>query len=875
MRAAKLLLAIQFIIFGTYASAQKGTIRGSVIDGTTGEPLFGVTVVIQNSTIGAATDFEGKFSISADPGTYNLQVSYISYKTTTVQEVVVKAGEVTVLDNIRLNEDVAELAEVVVTAEAIKTTEAALLTVKRKSANLIDGISAASFRKIGDSDAASAVKRVTGVSVEGGKYVYVRGLGDRYTKTILNGVDIPGLDPDRNSLQIDIFPTNLIDNMIVLKSAVAEMPADFTGGVINIETKDFPEEKILDVSFGVTFNPSMHFNNDFLTYDGSSTDWLGFDTDTRQLPSGARGDIPLPGVSSDQEVLDFSRSFDQTLGASNETSLLDYSLGVTLGDQIDLKNENKLGYIFSATYKRTNEFYDDLIFGEYQLAGDADDTDLVTATVQNGAQGVQNVLIGGLAGIAYKTDKSKFRLNALRLQNGESKAAQFSIVDDPEDRAVGKSGFTATSDNLEYSQRSLTNFLLNGEHFLGNGNWTIDWRVSPTFSSIEDPDIRKAAFSVSQGEFEIAPGQAGVPSRIWRFLDEVNLVGKVDITRNANVFGSDAKFKFGGSYVFKERDYEILQYQLAFFGRQPVWSGDPNEILQDQNLFPNDGNGYFQSGNEDPNPNEYNSTVNNLGIYASAEVNPFERLKAIVGLRAENYVQRHTGRDITSAQTGGSDGNTLDDDKVLDALDFFPSVNLIYSLNDEQNLRFSYSKTIARPSFKELSFAQILDPISNRTFNGGLFTYPGEWDGNLSETIINNLDIRWELFLSRGQLFSVSGFYKSFQDPIELVRIRQAQTTNEFQPRNVGDAEVFGVEVEFRKTLDFLSPTLSNFSFNGNVTVTESVLEISNTEFEARQEFEKTGQTIEDTREMAGQAPYVINAGISYENIKASLDAGL
>ena len=276
-------LSFLFLLVSFNVLAQKGIIRGTVIEDSNGEPLFGVTVQIKGTTNGAITDFDGKFEIQADAGTYDLQASFVSFQTVTISGLAVVAGEVTLIDQIRLKEDVELLEEVVVTAEVIKTTEAALLTVKRKSANLIDGISAASFRKIGDSDAASAAKRITGVSIEGGRYVYVRGLGDRYTKTLLNGLDIPGLDPDRNTLQMDIFPTNILSNIIVSKTFTADLPADFTGGLVNIETQDVPDIKTTTAQVGFGFTPGMHFNNEYLAYEGGATDWLGLDDGTREL----------------------------------------------------------------------------------------------------------------------------------------------------------------------------------------------------------------------------------------------------------------------------------------------------------------------------------------------------------------------------------------------------------------------------------------------------------------------------------------------------------------------------------------------------------------------------------------------------------------
>jgi outer membrane receptor protein involved in Fe transport len=297
-------------------------------------------------------------------------------------------------------------------------------------------------------------------------------------------------------------------------------------------------------------------------------------------------------------------------------------------------------------------------------------------------------------------------------------------------------------------------------------------------------------------------------------------------------------------------------------------------VLDPIYLYPNKPNSlYYQSGNNDPNPNTYESNINNTAFYVSNEFELIKGLKTILGIRAENYIQRHTGRDQAYA-SGDINGQNLDNEKVLESIDFFPTANIIYSLTKDQNLRFSYSRTIARPSFKELSFAQIIDPISNRIFNGSLFTY-GDWDGNLTETRIDNIDFRWELFLQRGQLFSVSAFYKKFDNPIELVRIPEQQTSSEYQPRNVGDGQLLGFETEFRKDLDFVSPLFANFNISGNFTYVVSSIDMTESEYNARKSYEKTGETIENTRQMAGLSPWVVNAGISYSNTESALNAGI
>ncbi|MGJ3236519.1 TonB-dependent receptor domain-containing protein [Marivirga sp.] len=880
MLKIKYFLVATLLMSVSVAFAQNGKIRGTVIEDTNGEPLIGANVVINGTSNGAVTDLDGQFTINAAAGTYDLRVSFITFQSVTIEGVVVKDGEVNVLGSIRLKEETSELQEVVVTAKAIRTTEAALMTVKKKAPGMMDGISSAKFKLIGDATAVEAVKRVTGVSIEGGKYVYVRGLGDRYTKTTLNGVDIPGLDPDRNSLQMDIFPTNLIDNMMVNKTFTADLPADFTGGLVNIETKDFPEEKIANVSLGIGFNPSMHFNSDYISYEGGDTDILGFDDGTRALPIDAqRGSVPTPfdGTSSETKVANFVRSFEPTLGASTSTSLMDYSLGISLGNQFSINEESnnnpKIGYVFSLSYKNETKFYDDVTYGEYQRYSDPERNELRYATIQNGELGENNVLIGALGGLAYKSKNTKLRLTAMHLQNGESRAGQFMI--DNDGAAVGQSGYLAQSDNLEYNQRGLTNILLGGTHMIKGNDWEIDWKLSPTISSNEDPDIRKTAFSDIENNMpRFNAGEGGNPTRIWRSLNEINATAKFDITRKYKFNDEDAKFKFGASHNYKIRDYEILFFDLQFFNAQSWDDADQSEVLNEENLYPNSPNGiYYQSGNNDPNPNEYSSNVNNTGAYVSNEFYPLANFKTVLGVRVENYVQRHTGRDQAFA-SGNENGRNLENEKVLDSFDFFPSANLIYSLTDDQNLRASYNRTIARPSFKELSFAQILDPITNRIFNGSLFPY-SDWNGQLTETRIDNIDLRWELFQKEGQMFSVSAFYKSFDDPIELVRIPEQQTSTEFQPRNVGDGRVLGLEFEARQKLYFISPSLRNFNISGNVTLVHSRIDMTDREFFARLVYKKAGQNLTDTRQMAGQSPYVINTGLSYGNYETGINTGL
>lgn len=853
------------------AAAQQGIIRGTVIDQDSGEPLLGVAALIEETSIGTVSDFDGNFEIKIPPGQYTLQLSYVGYGKVTVQDIQVNERQVTLLENIRIKEELSELGEVTITAAMLNTTEEALLTVKKKAPNVLDGISSANFRKIGDSDAASAIKRVPGVSVEEGKYVYVRGLGDRYTKSTLNGMDIPGLDPDRNTVQMDMFPTSLLDNIIVVKSFTADLPADFTGGIVDIATKDFPDEKILNISLSTGYHPQMHFNNNYLSYPRGKFDFLGFDDGTRALPTGKSASLPQypsvvgrPNTDAGQAFKRVLNNFNPNLAAMRTGSAMDFGLGFNLGSQLPLRG-NSLGYTFSLTYKNEMEYFEGAQYARYGK-GSPNKTALEVREHQQGDFGVNQVSLSGLAGVALKTERSKYKLNLFHAQNGSSKAGVFLY----ENSDLG-ANFTANQHNLEYSERSMTNLLLVGTHYNSDASWEVEWKLSPTWSRIVDPDIRYTRIRTDGGNYSIG-SESGYPERIWRFLHERNIASNVGASKDYSLFGHVAKVQMGGAYTYKNRDYQIKNFQIVPQGL--FINGDPNQLFQPENLWPMNSSGTLGTRYEalflPHNPNEYDAVSNTAALYISNEFSPAQNLKAIVGLRAEKYDQVYTGRN--------QQGLVLKNQKVLDDLDLFPSLNLIYALNQNQNLRFSFSKTIARPSFKEASFAEILDPLTGRSFMGGFFqdiNADGEviWDGNLKATRIDNLDLRWELFQKKGQTIAVSGFYKSFDNPIEIVQYVQAP--NNFQARNVGNGKVTGVELEIRQNLSQISSSLENLSINGNVTLTDSEIVMTPTEFASRKQNERAGETTRSTRKMAGQAPYIVNAGLSYNGPTNGLEANL
>ena len=381
-----------FFISVSFAFAQKGKVAGNVIDGEFVEPMAFANILVKGTTIGTTSDFDGKYELELEPGTYTLIFSFVGYNTQEISDVIIKSDEVVTLD---VTLETNSLDTIILTTSIKRNTENSVLDLQKKSVVVLDGLSAQSIKSSGASNLAAAVKSVPGVSIEGGKYVYVRGLGDRYTKSILNGIDIPGLDPDRNTIQMDLFPTNILDNVIVLKSASAEFPADFTGGIVDIVTKDFPTKAEYSISLGSGYNPDMHFNNKYLTSTGSDTDFFGFDDGTRDLPIHRYQ--PIPGTFENRLLLTtLTNRFQKELQAKQKTSNMNFDLGFTLGNQYDLW-DNKIGYQASFSYKNETTFYENRIDGAYvKNSSDSTNNDLNSVLASNGSEGINSVILNGL-----------------------------------------------------------------------------------------------------------------------------------------------------------------------------------------------------------------------------------------------------------------------------------------------------------------------------------------------------------------------------------------------------------------------------------------------------------------------------------------------
>ena len=841
-----LTIIVGLLSFITFA--QSGIITGTVNDGEYNDILPFANVIIKDSQRGALSDFEGKYSLELKPGIYTVQFSFVGYQTLEINEVIVKNGETIIVD-VTLKASTAKLDEVIITTSLKRNTEASILYLQRNSVKLMDGLSLESIKNSGASDIASAVKNIPGVSVQRGKYVYVRGLGDRYTKTSLNGVDVPGLDPDRNTLQLDLFPSSILENVIVSKSSTADQGADFTGGAINIVTKDIPNKEGYSASLGLGYNSDFHFNKNYLTYKGSKTDFLGFDNGLRDNPIPNQQYIPLPQENGEVvEIL--TKRFTKNLAARRETSFMDYNFSFTAGNQFDVGN-NKLGYVAAISYRNETQYFSQYIDGQvFRKNVNPTIYELNTDRTQQGEGGTNNVLISGIAGLSFKTEKSKYKFNILHIQNGESKASIFN-----QQNRIQNSN-QIKKDNLIYTQRSITNLLLNGKHSIDQeSNWTLDWKLSPSLALVYDKDFRVTPFKVSIDEltgietYTIEPSESGLPTRIYRDLNEGNIVSNIDIINKHIFLGKEAKLKLGVGYAYKTRKFVVERFSFPLLNIVSDFAnGDPDQILADQNIYDASINSGVFVRRDSGISDTYDSQMSIASAYASEEFKITDWFQVVVGLRFEKFQLVYTGER--------QDGTKLNKATILDKSDFFPSTNLIFDLNEEgsQKIRTSYARTTARPSFKEASLAEIFDPINNTFFIGNI---------NIQPTYINNFDLRYEKYGENGDFYAISGFYKSFKDPIELSFIRSA--TGQFTPLNLGDAIVYGTEIEIRKNLGFI-PGLEKFRINTNLSLINSEQEFSDDEKANREDNLRSGEVLDDTRPLQGQSPYLVNFGIDYTN---------
>ncbi len=842
-------LIILFSAFSILTYSQSG-VSGLVMDGDYNEPLAFSNVLIKGTTKGTSTDFDGKFQIELEPGLYTVVFSYVGYDTIEISDITVTNGKFEFIE-VTMNASANSLDQVVITTTAKRNSATSVLNIQKKSVNLVDGLSLQSIKKSGDSDVAGAIRRVPGVSVQNGKYVFVRGLGDRYSKTLLNGSELPGLDPDRNTLPMDIFPTNLIENILVKKSASAELGADFTGGTIDINMKDFSFSPDYSINFSGGYNPDMHFNSDFIADKRSSSDWLGKDDGYRSIPTKEDILINPLGFRPESALLpEYTNLFDKQMSSINETSGMNLSFGASASNGYELKNGDKIGFVTALGYKSEIEFYDDYVNQTIFRTSDTYEKN----SLQTSQVGRKNKFLSILAGFTYKNQNSKISLNYIELRNGESTAQNFKYGEYIENiqNTVGN--------NITYTERKLTVTPFSFKHQSNNGNFNFNFDLTPSVSKLYDKDFKKTAFltNVQGGEINyVIRNTSGFPTRLWRDLDENALVTKLGTSIKIDNDLFTGKLKLGASNIGKKRDFNTYTFLFQAKNVSPFDEPNPDYILLDENIWtPENNSGFYVRSNHERTA-RYNSKSETNAAYLSSEMKFSDFFKATLGLRLETYKLFYTGEDF--------DGNVYDNSKFIDVSDIYPNANLIFSLNENTNIRTAFSKTTARPTFKEASTAYLQNQIDNTIFVG---------NPDLKPSYIDNLDFRFERYGEGNKMIALSLFYKNFQDPIEITYV-SSNSPNDFKAVNNNKAEVFGIEFEARQNI--FETERNVLSFNTNLTYIKAKQYLSDLEYDYRKSIaEVLGiDEVKRYRDLQGQSPYMINAGLIFAKPEQRFETGV
>lgn len=870
----KSIILVSFSVLCSLTIFAQSKITGVVKDSISGEPISFAKVRVQGQNNGANTDFDGVYTIKTEPGSYVLVFSMAIEG----YEDVSKQIELSRGETIELNINLVQSSSIILIQEAtvrhIKTEGASSVEADDKrrqdAAGSTDGMTKEQMQNSGASTAVEAAAMVPGLSIEDGKSVYVRGLGDRYTKTILNGMEIPGLDPDRNSVQMDIFPATVIDNITVYKTFTPNLSGDFTGGLVDITTKDFPAGQIFYVKASLGYNTAATFNKDYISYQGGKLDFLGFDDGSRALPIRTTDKFIDPS-QNDQSLTRLTSAFGKTMATEKSKNFLNQNYSVNYGDRFSkvLKSKKKLDYGFNVVlnYRNSHRFFENVQFNEYRKDPELSETRLFRDRSSTGKLAENDVMWTALVGQSFKIKNSKYSLTLLHTQNGKSSASDLIQENSESNPAV------LVKQNLMYTQRSVSNANLGGRHLMGkNRKLKLDWKLSPTLSKINDPDIRSTVLekdTTASGEiiYLLEQSVGAEIRRTYRNLTEYNLSGRFDLTYKFNVWDSlGSELMFGALNTYKKRSFEVYDY--IFNIENPTgFDADPNWYFQDENIWNTDTDQGTYGKGERQIANSFVASQNVTAAYVMNELPVTKDFKATYGVRIEHATNNYTG------QNNVGNVNYLNE-RVLDELSILPSVNLVYKIKKTKsdyvpdrntNIRAAYSKTVARPSFKEKSISQIYDPIQGRRYNGNI---------DLLQTEIHNADLRYEYFFGRTELISASAFYKHFINPIEVVA--NVAAPSEVQPVNAGVADVYGAEFEIRKSLGFKDQPHISLVAGANFTYVLSRIDMNKvkttvggveyTEKEVRELNARDGEVIDNYRPMSGQSPYIVNGFLTFKN---------
>ena len=842
-------ILILFLSIASAVFAQTSNISGKVYDGKTGETLPGANVAIEGTNYGASTDLDGQFTIAGVPsGNYDVVISFISYQTKKINSVTVKPKEATVL-NISLESAAQVFDEIVVVASVNQESANTLLMMQKKSATLSDGIAAENIKRSPDKSVGDVMKRVSGASIQDNKFAVIRGLSDRYNIAMVNGTPLPSTEPDRKAFSFDLFPSNMIDNLVVVKTATPDLPGDFAGGIIQINTKYIPYENFVSLSASTGYNTQSTFN-EYYTYEGGKYDWLGIDDGTRAVPDAFPGTDDFKDATK-AEKIELSKLFDNDYKVDRmASSPLSQSYQLTFGNKSQLF-KNDLGSIISVTYNNSRKL-SDIERNDFN----ADSTNTIIYNF-NDKQYKQNISWGALLNLAYKMGDN----NKISFQN------MFNV--NSEDMVLIRTGEhieneqLIRSNALQFTSTKLLTTQLSGDHLLPKG-LKFTWTAAYNKTKRDVPNLRKSFYSLNSNPADegdtvysaYVPGTASpnYGGRFYSEMDENVYNGIADLSLPFNLFEQKQSIKIGTFQQKRDRifDARVMGYVINNFAKFYSTGGRDalfqpyDEIFAEENITEE----RFRLDEITNKSDAYTANSYLNANYIMFDNNFTAKLRAVWGVRIEQYNQQLNSFDY-------SNNEVIVDTTFFDML---PSINVIYSVTDNANLRASASRNVSRPEFRELAPFGFYDFNTSTAIVGN----PGLQKGN-----INNFDLRYEYYPGSGQILAVTAFYKHFNNPIEQIVYSGGIGSRVSSYDNIKQATSFGAEVELRKNLNFIADFanigfFNNMTFFTNAALIQSEVDLSENKF-----------SDSDSRPLQGQSPYLFNAGLGYSAQASGLNVNI
>jgi outer membrane receptor protein involved in Fe transport len=814
-----------------------GTVQGTVVAAEGGAPVPGARVYVRGAPVEAESSATGAFSLRLPEGSYALSVIHPKFSTQAVPDVVVRGNETLPL-RVELSPASVELDELVVTAPHIQGGIASLIAERRETTAVADVIGAEQMARSGDTSAASALARVTGLTVVDGRFVIVRGMGERYSSMTLNRLQLPSPEPTRRVVPLDIFPTGVLESVVVQKTFSPDLPGEFGGGLVQVRSRTYPDKFMANLTLSTNFNTQTHLRKQ-LTYEGGQRDYLGIDDGTRELPSGfdGRGKVvarsPLaaadtPGYTA-QEVEALGESLPNNFQTKRTLTPLDLSLTGSIGNKWDLRFA-KIGFASAVSYRNEYNAVRDAIARTIRLAGGRTEIndDFRVDSLQ------QLVSLSGFLdwGVEF-SEAHKLKFTSMVLRQSEKTTTLRRGYDD-------NLGSDSRLTRLSWVERQVLLQQLGGTHRFGAlHDLLAEWRYSYARASRLEPDRRDYIYSAPRGtqDYALLSGGSG-NQRLWGDLDDVTHEGQLDLTQPFDIWsGLEAKVKAGGLVYSRTRDASVRRFEYNV-------TGLPNEVMAlplSQILTP-ENIGTRAAFREVSLPNDtYDASMNLQAGYGMLELPVIESLELMAGARVEHAIIEVSTFDPFAVNAPAMKAR-------LDDVDVLPAATATLKFLEDFQARAGYSRTLNRPDLRELSSATFNDVEANALLLGST---------ELKRAVIDNYDLRLEWYYTSDEVFSVGAFAKQFTDPIEVTIRPGAETILSFA--NSPKARTMGLEFEGRKRFDFIDSRLDALYLATNFSLITSEVEI---------ELQNGGVY---KRPLQSQSPWVMNAQLGWDD---SAEAG-